>query len=27
MRPIELVRARLKGDKVGRDFKPAWRFY
>jgi hypothetical protein len=27
MLPIELVRARLKGDKVGRDFKPAWRFY
>lgn len=25
--PIELVRARLKGEKIGRDFKPAWRFY
>lgn len=25
--PIELVRARLKGEKIARDFKPAWRFY
>jgi len=27
MLPIELVRARLKGEKVERDFKPMWRFY
>ena len=27
MLPIELVRARLKGEKIGRDFKPGWRFY
>lgn len=27
MLPIELVRARLKGEKIGRDFKPQWRFY
>jgi uncharacterized protein (DUF885 family) len=27
MLPIELVRARLKNQKVGRDFKPLWRFY
>lgn len=25
--PVELVRARLKGDKVGKDFKAGWRFY
>lgn len=25
--PIELVRARLKGDKIEREVKPAWRFY
>lgn len=25
--PFELVRARLKGEKIGRDFKPGWRFY
>lgn len=24
--PIELVRARLKGDKVSRDFGPSWKF-
>lgn len=27
MLPQELVRARLKGEKIGRDFKPGWRFY
>ena len=27
MLPIEMVRARLKGEKIGRDFKPTWRFY
>jgi hypothetical protein len=27
MLPIELVRARLKGEKISRDFKPGWRFY
>ncbi|NHZ98920.1 DUF885 family protein [Massilia sp. CCM 8734] len=27
MLPIELVRARLKNEKVARDFKPLWRFY
>ncbi|NHZ92100.1 DUF885 family protein [Massilia sp. CCM 8733] len=27
MLPIELVRARLKNEKVARDFKPGWRFY
>ena len=27
MLPIELVRARLKGEKIGRDFKASWRFY
>jgi hypothetical protein len=27
MLPIELVRARLKGEKVHRDFSPGWRFY
>jgi hypothetical protein len=25
--PIELVRARLTGQPVTRDMKPAWRFY
>ena len=25
--PFELVRARLKGEKIGRDFEPGWRFY
>jgi uncharacterized protein (DUF885 family) len=25
--PGELIRARLKGEKIGRDFKPGWRFY
>jgi uncharacterized protein (DUF885 family) len=25
--PIEMVRARLKGEKIGRDFRPGWRFY
>jgi uncharacterized protein (DUF885 family) len=25
--PIELVRARLRQDKIGRDFKAGWRFY
>lgn len=25
--PIELVRARLKGERVPRDFTPRWRFY
>jgi len=25
--PIEMVRARLKGEKLPRDFKAAWRFY
>ena len=25
--PFELVRARLKGEKIKRDFKPGWRFY
>lgn len=25
--PVELVRARLKGEKIARDFTPAWRFY
>jgi len=25
--PIELVRARLKNEKIDRTFKPAWRFY
>jgi hypothetical protein len=24
--PIEMVRARLKGEKISRDFKPQWRF-
>jgi len=27
MLPQELVRARLKGQQIGRDFTPAWRFY
>ena len=27
MLPIELVRARLKNEKIARDFKPLWRFY
>ncbi len=27
MLPQELVRARLKGEKIGVDFKPGWRFY
>ena len=27
MLPIELVRARLKGEKIGKDFKAGWRFY
>jgi uncharacterized protein (DUF885 family) len=27
MLPQELVRARLKGEKIPRDFKPGWRFY
>ncbi|HEY0065325.1 MAG TPA: DUF885 family protein [Telluria sp.] len=27
MLPQELVRARLKGEKINRDFKPGWRFY
>ncbi len=27
MLPAELVRARLKGEKIARDFKPGWRFY
>ncbi|MES2015312.1 MAG: DUF885 family protein [Pseudomonadota bacterium] len=27
MLPVELVRARLKGEKISRDFKPTWRFY
>ncbi|RSZ55804.1 DUF885 domain-containing protein [Massilia atriviolacea] len=27
MLPIELVRARLKNEKVARDFRPGWRFY
>lgn len=27
MLPAELIRARLKGDKIARDFKPGWRFY
>jgi hypothetical protein len=27
MLPIELVRARLKGEKIERDFKQGWRFY
>lgn len=27
MLPIELVRARLKGEKIDRDFKAGWRFY
>jgi uncharacterized protein (DUF885 family) len=26
MLPIELVRARLKGQRIGRDFTPGWRF-
>ncbi|MES2128405.1 MAG: DUF885 family protein [Pseudomonadota bacterium] len=25
--PAELIRARLKGEKIPRDFKPGWRFY
>ena len=25
--PGELIRARLKGEKIGRDFKPGWKFY
>ena len=27
MLPAELIRARLKNEKIGRDFKPGWRFY
>ncbi|NHZ40487.1 DUF885 family protein [Massilia aquatica] len=27
MLPVELVRARLKNEKIARDFKPRWRFY
>ncbi len=27
MLPMELVRARLKGEKIGKDFKAGWRFY
>jgi uncharacterized protein (DUF885 family) len=27
MMPAELIRARLKDEKIGRDFKPTWRFY
>ena len=27
MLPAELVRARLKGEKIPRDFRPTWRFY
>ena len=27
MLPAELIRARLKGEKIPRDFRPAWRFY
>ncbi|UOD32563.1 DUF885 family protein [Massilia violaceinigra] len=27
MLPVELVRARLKNEKIARDFKPLWRFY
>ena len=27
MLPIELVRARLKGEKIGKEFKAGWRFY
>ena len=27
MMPIELVRARLNAQQIGRDFRPAWRFY
>ena len=27
MLPAELVRARLKGEKISRDFRPTWRFY
>ncbi len=27
MLPAELIRARLKNDKIPRDFKPTWRFY
>ena len=27
MLPAELVRARLKGEKIQRDFRPTWRFY
>ncbi len=25
--PGELIRARLKGEKISRDFKPGWKFY
>src|SRR5262249_2281779 len=25
--PIELLRARLKGERIPRDFKATWRFY
>jgi hypothetical protein len=24
--PIEMVRARIKGEKPGRDFRASWRF-
>ena len=27
MLPIEMVRARLKKEKIGKDFKAGWRFY
>lgn len=27
MLPAELIRARLKNQKIGRDFRPSWRFY
>lgn len=27
MLPAELLRARLKGEKIPRDFRPTWRFY
>ena len=27
MLPMELVRARLKGERIGKDFKAGWRFY
>ncbi len=27
MLPAELIRARLSGQKIARDFKPVWRFY